>query len=322
MITYSQHLAPLQKGSAVRAVIRRGIVGLLTISGLARFVILRRIRSQLSDASLLRKSDQLITLRNETRNKSRLCLYAHWDLGEDISDHDTRFIEWLESNDLKVIVVSTAKLEDHSTNVRKLRHQGVVISQRVNSGFDFASWAAGLELIGDQLFELDQLVFINSSIYGPLQNGIDIFRPPTPFTNVYGITASREFVPHAQSYFLSFDPVAIRDPSFLPFFRSHSSQTNKWDVIIDCELRWFEYFRRAGLNVATHFEPPRRRTINPLTRHWLGLLRAGFPFVKKSLFIQNYDKVDLGEWEEELRSIAEDDVVEMIRKDVVRRRAN
>jgi hypothetical protein len=72
--------------------------------------------------------------------------------------------------------------------------------------------------------------------------------------------------------------------------------------------------------VGTLFEPSRKRTINPLTRQWLNLLDVGFPFIKKSLFIQNYDAVDLGNWQEEVERLAGKPLCDVIKRDVERRR--
>lgn len=321
MLSYSQKLSPIRPGVRLRSMVRRSIVGALTLSGLPRFVVGRRIRSRLRRAPSENTGSSSDPLVGGAAIRPRMCIYAHFDTGNDLSEHDALFVSWLVSKGLGVVVVTTASLDNNADNLRKLRDSGVAVIQRANYGLDFASWAKGIEALGAGLDDVDQLFLINSSVYGPLSGDLDVFVPPTPTTHVYGLTSSREYVPHAHSYFLAFDKTAIRHPSFAAFFSSVGASTKKWSVIVDSELSWQRYFSRAGLETGTVFPPPQQLTINPLTRQWQGLIQAGFPFVKKSLFLQNYDGVDIDGWEDVIETFAGRSFVDILTRDIERRRA-
>ncbi len=320
MLSYSQKLAPIRRGGRARGSLRRGVVGVLTLSGIPRILVEQRIRRSLHVLGSLGDEDASSKKAQGIIVRPRMCIYAHYDFGNDLSEHDTQFLEWILSKGIGLVVVSTASLDPSADNLKKLRDRDVLVIVRENSGFDFASWWRGLDALGADIEKVDWIYLINSSLYGPVRTDIDIFSPPTSSTNVYGLTASREYIFHAHSYFLGFDRKAIQQPAFKKFFSSVGNSKSKWSVILNSELSWLRYFSRCGLTVGTLFEPPRMRTINPLTRQWLNLLDAGFPFIKKSLFIQNYDAVDLGDWQEEVERMAGNQFCDVIKRDVDRRR--
>ncbi len=320
MLSYSQKLAPIRRGARVRGALRRGVVGVLTLSGIPRILVEHRIRRSLHVVGSSGDEDASSKKPHEIIISPRMCIYAHYDVGNDLSEHDTQFLEWILSKGIGLVVVSTASLDPSADNLKKLREQGVSVIVRENYGLDFASWQCGLDALGADLEKVEWIYLINSSLYGPVRTDVDIFSPPTSSTNVYGLTASREYTFHAHSYFLGFDRRAVQQPAFKTFFSSISTSESKWSVILNSELSWLRYFCRCDLTVGTLFEPPRKHTINPLTRQWLNLLDAGFPFIKKSLFIQNYDAVDLGDWQEEVERLAGKRFCDVIKRDVERRR--
>ena len=60
------------------------------------------------------------------------------------------------------------------------------------------------------------------------------------------------------------------------------------------------------------------RTRNPLTFTWQSVVRAGVPFVKRSLFLANPDRIELRGWREFIREQAPGFDVGVVDRDVLR----
>lgn len=226
---------------------------------------------------------------------TRLAVVAHWDPRGEVGPADRALLSAVAGCGFSVLVVSTA---DAAPEALAEGLPGVAaVATRANVGFDFLSWRRGLEWLradGD-LERVERLLLLNTSMYGPV-------RPIGPFLDlafdagdVVGFTASREFMPHAQSYALALSGAAVRSPGFLPYWQRVRPSTGKWGTIAAHELRWQRDLISGGLRAGVVVPAP-SGAVNPLTHGWAQLLDRGFPLVKKSLFTVNYDGVDLGGW--------------------------
>jgi lipopolysaccharide biosynthesis protein len=188
---------------------------------------------------------------------------------------------------------------------------------RENRGFDFASWAETILMFRDEVESLDELYLVNSSMYGP-------FAPLDSFFTMNGndvtaLTNSNEFLSHAQSYFLGFSKSSLQHQSFWNFFGSVPLSENKWATIISSELTWLHYFQSSGFSSNILFPVEKSQRRNPLTFGWIDLLNRGFPFIKKSLFLQNYDRIAMRGWQKVINEISPDFDVELIERDIWQR---
>ena len=244
----------------------------------------------------------------------KVCIYAHFDSRGGFSNADTHMVRQIANSGVDVIIASTSQLSPHLFGQQKNGLSDIPIVSRENRGFDFGSWAETVLMFRDEVENLDELYLINSSMYGPFAPLNSLFAMNG--NDVTALTNSNEFLPHAQSYFLGFSKLSLQHRSFWNFFGSVAHSENKWATIVSSELTWLKYFQAAGFSSNILFPVEKCQRRNPLTFGWADLLNRGFPFVKKSLFLQNYDRIEMRGWQKVVNEIAPDFDVELIERDI------
>ena len=251
----------------------------------------------------------------------RLAVLAHWDAQGRFGDPARQTALGLREAGFDVLVASTADVE-HADLVTDVGDTAVGVLTRSNVGYDFGSWAAGIDALRATGARPERLVLLNSSMYGPLA-------PLEPMldrlwatgADVMGATESREFRPHLQSWLLAFSQRAWDSDRFASYWRRIRPATDKWGTILAHEQRWATDLALPGTPPAVAVSA---RTLgtrrNPLTFTWREVVLAGVPFVKRSLFFDNYDQVDLGGWEDFLAEHAPGFDVGIVERDLVRLR--
>lgn len=233
---------------------------------------------------------------------SKIAIFAHYSDQVEISASDAYLISQLNDAGFSVIVSSTCTSDvlQHEELWKLLQQKIDGLVTRQNIGFDFGSWAAALSSLVLDRRDIDQIILVNNSVYGPLFSLKPIISQLSSQGDFFGLTASREFCPHLQSYFLGFNKVVINHSDFARYWRGSFSGKSKWSTIFRREIAWETYFSRRGFRSAVLIEESRDFPRNPLTFQWKELISQGFPFVKKSLFTHNYDSIDMSEWEDYL----------------------
>jgi lipopolysaccharide biosynthesis protein len=230
---------------------------------------------------------------------SQIAVFAHYSDQVDFSASDAYLISQLKAAGFAVVVSSTctSDLVEHQQIWEQWQHKIDGLITRENIGFDFGSWAAALSVLNLSKGHIDQIILINNSVYGPLFPLEPIISELCLRGDFYGLTASREFCPHVQSYFLGFNKVVVENPVFREYWQGTFRGASKWFAIFRRELAWENFFTKQGFCSAVLIEDSREFPRNPLTFLWKDLISQGFPFIKKSLFTHNYDSIDMTDWE-------------------------
>jgi O-antigen biosynthesis protein len=250
---------------------------------------------------------------------AHVAVLAHWDARGRFGEPARQTARALRDAGFEVVVVSTATV-DHAGFAAEVGADATAVVTRPNVGFDFASWAAGLELLRRADARPERLVLLNSSMYGPVTPiGPMLDRLYATGADVMGATESREFRPHLQSWFLAFTRRAWESERFVRYWRHVRPATDKWGTILAHEQRWATDLAPSGTRPAVAVTTRMLRTRrNPLTFTWREVVLAGVPFVKRSLFLDNYDRVDLTGWQEFLAEHAPGFDVGIVERDVAR----
>jgi SAM-dependent methyltransferase len=124
---------------------------------------------------------------------------------------------------------------------------------RDNAGMDFSAWVSALAHVEIELDTLDELVFMNDSVVGPLfpleEAMTKMSASPCDF---WGMTDSWQFAYHLQSYFLCFKHSALQSDALGEFLRSYPHPTSK-DAIIRCgEIGLSRTLLEAGLRAGVY----------------------------------------------------------------------
>jgi lipopolysaccharide biosynthesis protein len=193
---------------------------------------------------------------------------------------------------------------------------GDCLITRPNHGFEFGSWASAINSLELSERVNGRLVLINNSMFGPFQSMEELMESWSPSCEIFGITSSNEFRKHVQSYFMAFRPTVLKADFFKRYWNSDFHEEKKWSTIFRFEMRWADYFTLNGSQICIRHEAAKNFLRNPLTFRWFELVEEGMPFVKKSLFKQNYDRIDLHEWKRNLETINSDFPLSYIEKHI------
>lgn len=243
-------------------------------------------------------------------SRRTLCVFAHFDRDSLIDDYVVYYLAKLEVTGCETIFVSTAEGMD-GTQLEKVRPYCRAAIVRENLGHDFASWRTGLAEV-DDLLRYDRLIIANDSVYGPIFDLNEAFdEMDRNDADFWGITDSRRYSHHVQSYFVVFGRAVLESREFAGFWRRLPNYRFKHSVILACEVGLSRLLVRAGFRFRTlcpfekvwrHYleQRPRpeawRQFASPTnSTHWSWetlLTKYRCPFLKVQLLRDNPKRVD------------------------------
>ena len=303
-----------------RVIIRDSAIRVLTYSS-----VMRRFKISASE-SLEQTSLQKLKATfgfNNGESASSMALFSHWEEGGKLSEPDLHTISLLKKCGFHVVVVTTAlsstKAHDYFWERYSSSIDGLI--SRRNTGFDFGSWQEGLAILREEKIDFDESIFINNSLYPIAEDLSPFIEKLRSNTDVGGLIWSNEFRKHIQSFFLYFSSKGIHSEAFEEFWRSaqvlKDPALGKRTVVTKFELTWADYFSKDdNLRVDAIFEAPSKSVRNPMTFYWKELIKSDFPFIKKSLFVQNYEKIDMSNWKSLVANKITNDSIESIAQDI------
>jgi lipopolysaccharide biosynthesis protein len=248
-----------------------------------------------------------------TTPDNRCLIYAHWDINGFVDPYVLHALREYRSLAGRIIFVTT-HYQRPCTALDDLADTVIV---RDNSGYDFMSWRTGLETI--DVADYEEVVFTNSSIYGPLWPMAAVFESPTARENdLWGMTTSLQHCRHLQSYFLCMSRHLLTSDFGRTLWKDIWPMKRKEDVIEAYELAWMNECLAAGFKVGALFDARQHPTVpaaeqranirrwpmidrrsrryrrgvgsppyNPTHLQWKQLLECGVPFVKVDLLRNN-----------------------------------
>ena len=255
---------------------------------------------------------------NSPSATTRALIYAHWDRDGLVDPYVIHALREYRGVVDRLVFVST-----HCTHVcpalASLADEVVI---RDNEGFDFASWREGLGRFDVAAY--DEIIFANSSVYGPLWPiGGCLSTPAARQADLWGMTVSSEPEVHLQSYFMGMSRRLLASDCGRRLWEGVRLVTDKRDAIDHYELRWMAECLANGFVVHALFDgrgyprvalgeqlanmacwPPwqkrvrryrrsiRRPAYNPSHLHWKAVLESGVPLLKVDLLRDNPVGID------------------------------
>ena len=175
----------------------------------------------------------------------------------------------------------------------KLSNLGVDILERENKGYDFQAYKEGyFHLKNSHLLTMDELIFCNSSCYGPITSLGKVFKiMDEKNVDFWGLTQwhSLPWPDHIQSYFLVFRKSIYRSLDFEKYWECLPDLHNRKEAIEKCEVLLTSYFAQKGYKWDTFIKPS--RPDYSMTFVHEGLL-SGLPVVKRKFFLLNRDDLE------------------------------
>ena len=196
----------------------------------------------------------------------RAIVLAHYDRDGLVDAHVRQALHAYRSICSRLVLVSTS--------LRRLPREveGVVddFVARSNEGYDFGSWRAGLERLGDP-GDFDEVVCVNDSVYGPLWQPAAAFTDPRiAAADLWGMVLSEQPPdpprhgsrreprpppqPHLQSWCFGMRTKFLRHDECRRFWADVGPQPDKQAVIARYEVGLSDRAVAAGLRVAALYD--------------------------------------------------------------------
>jgi Rhamnan synthesis protein F len=206
---------------------------------------------------------------------SRLAVMAHYDVAGALRPHVRGQVEALAASVDRLVVCTTARLQD---DARAWLTERAQVVERANYGYDFFSYKVGLDAAGD-LEAFDEVVVCNDSYVFALDSYEPIFTAmaarPCDF---WGLTAAERLAPHIQSFFIAFRPWVVGSKTFRHFWDDMEPISKRRQVIRRYEVGMSRSLYDAGFRSGTYFEEtPEDRRIARERMRWWAAHRSPFP---------------------------------------------
>lgn len=238
---------------------------------------------------------------------NRLVLYAHYDEQRQIKPYVAHMLNHLQEICRNVVFVSTSQLSD--SELQKIHNICQKIYLKDNAGYDFGMWKLALKELGSSLPLYDEIILINSSVYGPIYPLTELFNYMEKVDcDFWGITESYEIDRHLQSYFLVFRNKVTQSCTFKSFWDGVLEYDNKNQTIRSYEIGLSQWLLQHEFKLGAYCSWQRlarhcrfegggvlRRPCNPTMALASALLKLRSPFVKLELLRSNPCSVDLHE---------------------------
>ena len=180
-------------------------------------------------------------------NPKRLAVFAAYSESEKIPDYVLIYLAELRKVCKTIIFVADNDLgESEKLKIRKLAD--AVICGR-HGEYDFGSYKRGYFHAKENglLDRHDELVLCNDSCFGPMSGFGEMFDTMSrEACEFWGITDSRLFTYHLQSYFICLSADAFRHAAFAAFLAGVRKQRTVQDVIQQYELKLTELLISKG----------------------------------------------------------------------------
>lgn len=235
--------------------------------------------------------------------KKKISILVTHSFDGEIKEHTKYLIEHLKKNNIQVILAVASDNYRQPVDIDMDSIDGLVI--RENVGFDFALWAAVLN-VNPNIWQAEEIYFLNDSIFGPLcaDNFTEMIkRISESKADFIGLTENHERDHHLQSFFFVLKNNALISEPVKKFWFNIKSYKDKQDVIYKYELELSKYFIDNNLKTECLYpiESIDKKFDNPTLCCYSKLIEKGFPFIKVELLDKNPRNINLSEWESRVK---------------------
>jgi lipopolysaccharide biosynthesis protein len=214
----------------------------------------------------------------------RLALIAHFSTEPRVSLSTRTLVRELAAARYRVVVISASSTAGELDWNGDLPENAIVLRQP-NLGYDFGSWAIGLDAVGPAR-GADYVILANDSLVGPFSTLAPLLAQfERAVADVWALTDTHQYFHHLQSYFLGFRGGVLSEAPLARFWEDIRVEPSKWDVIRNNELGLSRYLYGEGYQMTAAFRSEHVVSPgdNPVIKAWWKLMGRGFPFVKREI---------------------------------------
>lgn len=201
----------------------------------------------------------------------RLCIFAHFDRFKRIDPHVIHLLKELRVAGCDIVMVSTCTSLLKEDREQALKYCCEIITRK-NNGYDFGSYAIGLELKKHEIaIRYRQVVMCNDSVYGPfVPLKLAFEEMEAKGLDVWGMTDSFQHEYHLQSYFVSMKSSVLSKPRVREFWRTLQFDLPKREIIKKCEVGFSRVLSRSHLKLGSWcpYHEVQRSTVRYWRTRW------------------------------------------------------
>jgi glycosyltransferase involved in cell wall biosynthesis len=233
------------------------------------------------------------------KRKDNICIFSHYSPNGIIDDYILFYLKSLsEIND--IIFVSTSEtMQDNE--LKKVENFSKHIIIKENYGYDFGAWKTGFDIASSSLYEYDNLILCNDSVFGPLFPLNDMLtKMQEQNYDVFAVNDNHQIEYHLQSYFIIYSKKAFSHPVFQNFYKEFKIIEDKQTLIVEKEIKFSKALIDAGLKIGAYNKASDFDSFqNIMHQYWKELITEyKCPFIKRELLKFNPLGIDISKWKQ------------------------
>ena len=235
----------------------------------------------------------------ESLEDKRVCIFVAYAPDGYIPKSSVWFLRALRNERLAVICIVASRNSGPPYADTEIECDGLI--SRDNFGYDFASWALGLQIM-PSIWKAKFVIFANDSMFGPIsQSRLSVLlqRLEESTSDYIALTESWQVAHHYQSYLFALKSRALCNPQVKHFWTTLRCVEDRDQAILRYEVPMLERMTGLGLKTEALFPLGGRdlgKDINPTLDHWRELIDEGFPFIKVQTLRDDISGVDKRGW--------------------------
>lgn len=226
----------------------------------------------------------------------RVLIYVVYDRRGDVEDYIPYALEHLRAHVDTVIAVVNGKLTPRGREVLEGAADRVIV--RENRGFDIWGYKDGLDALGDETAQYDEIILANDTWYGPVRPLAPVFaRMDAAELHFWGMTDHVRVEPnpftsadylayHLQSYWLVVRKDMFLSDEWVAYWRDLPAMDSYSDAVVKHEAVFTERFTGFGFVGEVAFPTLTDRVENHAVLYAGQLVEAGCPTLKRRAFFQ------------------------------------
>jgi hypothetical protein len=234
-----------------------------------------------------------------------ICLFVHFDKHDTVQDYVVDYIDALRAEGVCVVFLTNSRKLQAPAQARMVGRAWRTVCCD-NRSYDWGLYAVGVRLLGDLGIAGHPLILANDSVVGTMNSLSPLFAAARSGRHdITGAVDSLLHDWHLQSFFIYVSAEATASAAWKGFWRVYRPHLDRWYVINSQEMGFSRWMGRHSMRIGAAWEYDAllgnadnaggsewrnkviadRLVANPTIELWDVLLKADFPFLKKSLFI-------------------------------------
>ena len=228
----------------------------------------------------------------------------HFDSRNEVQSYVVNYLDALRAEDVCIVFITNSHVLPELARAALAKRVWRIVCCD-NRAYDWGGYAAGVRLLGDLGVAGHPLILANDSVIGTMNSLAPLFG--TARRGDYDITGAVDsllHVWHLQSFFIYCRPSVLASPSWEGFWQGYRPHRDRWFVVNSQEMGFARWMGRHGVRMGAAWRYDalikqadnagasawraaliaKRGVTNPTTELWDVMLKAGFPFLKKSIF--------------------------------------